>query len=88
MPDFLVTVNITFECDEGSMCYSKTFIPQVKLIGHKDLADFYQSLDYYSKKCAVGQAVGSLANNRAINVYDRHSDMFLARTLKMLLRTM
>ncbi len=83
MPDFLVTVNVTFTCDEGSFQYSKTFIPRIKLIGHNDLARFYNELLIYSNKCAQNMEVGKL-NNCNLPVYDLHSDLFLARTIKML----
>ena len=84
MPDFLVTVNVTFQCDEGCFQYSKTFIPKVKLIDHGELSRFYGELCIYADKCANEQPVGTLANNPCVRVYDRHSDLFLARTLKML----
>lgn len=84
MPDFLVTVNVTFTSDEGSFHYSKTFIPQVELIGHNDLTQFYRELSAYAAKCESEEPVGTLANNSSVNVYDKHSDLFLARTLKML----
>ena len=84
MPDFLVTVNITFTCDEGSFQYSKTFIPQVKLIGHNDLSKYYDELSAYAAMCQAEVPVGSLANDRSVNVYDKHSDLFLTRTIKML----
>lgn len=84
MPDFLVSVNVTFTCDEGSFQYSKTFIPRVQLIGHSDLARFFNELSDYSAKCKNEQPVGTLANNAGVRVYDKHNDLFLARTLKML----
>lgn len=83
-PDFVVTVTVTFKCDEGCMQFSKAFIPQVKLIGHSELSGWYNKLKAYSDKCAQEQAVGTLANNSSIKVYDKHSDVFLRRTLKML----
>ena len=88
MPDFLVTVNVTFLCNEGAMQYSKTFIPKVKLIGHNELADFYLGLKQYSDLCKDGFPVGTLANHSGIRVYDRHSDLFLTRTLKMIEQTL
>ena len=86
MPDFLVTVTITFKCDEGCMQFSKTFLPEIKLIGHYDLSNKYCQLKSYSDLCAKEQPVGKLANNSSIPVYDKHSDLFLRRTLKMLER--
>lgn len=84
VPDFVVTVNVTFKCDEGCMQFSKAFIPQVKLIGHNDLSGWYTHLKQYSDLCAQEKPVGSLANNSGIKVYDKHSNVFLDRTLKML----
>jgi hypothetical protein len=84
VPDFVVSVNVTFKCDEGCMQFSKTFIPQIKLINHNELYGWYARLKQYSDKCAQEQPVGTLANNSAVKVYDKHSDFFLGRTLKML----
>ena len=84
VPDFLVTVTITFKCDEGCMQYSKTFVPEIRLIGHDDLGTKYDQLKAYSDLCGQEQPVGKLANNSSISVYDKHSDLFLRRTLKML----
>ena len=84
VPDFVVSVNVTFKCDEGCMQFSKTFIPQIKLISHNELYGWYARLKQYSDKCAQEQPVGTLANNSAVKVYDKHSDFFLGRTLKML----
>ena len=84
IPDFVVTVNVTFKCDEGCMQFSKSFIPQVKLIGHNELSGFYTRLKQYSDLCAQQRPVATLANKGSINVYDRHSSLFLQRTLKML----
>ncbi len=84
MPDFLVTVNITFTCDEGSFQYSKNFIPQVKLISHFDGCMFYYGLSAYADKCKSETPVGTLANDSSVRVYDKHSDLFLTRTIKML----
>ena len=84
VPDFLVTVTITFKCDEGCMQYSKTFVPEIRLIGHDDLGTKYDQLKAYSDLCEQEQPVGKLANNSSISVYDKHSDLFLRRTLKML----
>lgn len=86
IPDFLVTVTITFKCDEGCMQFSKTYLPEIKLIGHNDLRNWYTKLKEYSDMCAKEQPVGKLANNASISVYDKHSDLFLRRTLKMLER--
>ena len=86
IPDFLVTVTITFKCDEGCMQFSKTYIPEIKLVGHNDLGGWYNKLKEYSDLCAKEQPVGKLANNASIPVYDKHGDLFLRRTLKMLER--
>ena len=86
IPDFLVTVTITFKCDEGCMQFSKTFVPEIKLVGHSDLSGLYHQLQAYSDLCAKEQPVGTVANNASIPVYDKHSDLFLRRTLKMLRR--
>ena len=83
-PDFVVTVNVSFKCDEGSMMFSNTFIPKVKLIGHNDLSYWYSQLKQYYNVCIQGQSVGRLANDSNIKVYDKHSQMFLSRTIKML----
>ena len=84
VPDFLVTVTITFKCDEGCMQYSKTFVPEIRLIGHDDLGTKYDQLKAYSDLCGQEQPVGKLDNNSSVSVYDKHSDLFLRRTLKML----
>ena len=84
IPDFVVTVNVTFKCDEGCMQFSKMFIPQVKLIGHNELSGWYTRLKQYSDLCKLKRPVATLANKGSINVYDMHSNFFLDRTLKML----
>ena len=86
IPDFLVTVTITFKCDEGCMQFSKTFVPEIKLVGHSDLRDLCHQLQVYSDLCAKEQPVGTVVNNASIPVYDKHSDLFLRRTLMMLRR--
>ena len=84
IPDFVVTVTVTFICDEGSMQFSKAFIPKIKLIGHNELSGWYTQLKAYNDLCERQQPVASLANNSSIKVYDKHSNFFLTRTLKML----
>lgn len=86
IPDFLVTVTITFKCDEGCMQFSKTFVPEIKMIGHYDIRALYHLLKVYSDLCAKEQPVGTLANDASIPVYDKHSDLFLKRTLSWLCR--
>ena len=86
IPDFLVTVTITFKCDEGCMQFSKIFVPEIKLVGHYDLPGLCHQLQVYSDLCAKEQPVGTLANNASIPVYDKHSDLFLRRTIRMLRR--
>lgn len=83
-PDFVVSVELAFECDEGKMLYTKTFVPQVKLIGHNDLDGCYDRLKAYAQKCANKEAIGTLANDASIPVRDVISDLWLTRTLKML----
>ena len=83
-PDFVVSVEVTFECDEGMMHYSKNFVPKVELIGHKDLAGWYDKLSAYSQKCAAEQPVATLANDGSVQIRDVMSDIWLSRTLKML----
>lgn len=83
-PDFVVSVEVTFECDEGMMHYTKNFVPKVELIGHNDLAGWYDKLKAYSDKCADEQPVATLANDASIQVRDVMSDVWLSRTLKML----
>ena len=84
VPDFVVSVNVTFKCDEGCMQFSKMFIPKVKLISHNELSGWYTRLKQYSDLCKLGRPVATLANRGSINVYDKHSNFFLDRTLKML----
>lgn len=83
-PDFVVSVEVTFECDEGNMYYTKNFVPKVELIGHDDLAGWYDKLKAYSDKCAAEQPVATLANDASIQVRDAMSDIWLSRALKML----
>ena len=66
------------------MQFSKSFIPQVKLISHNELSGWYTRLKQYSDLCALQRPVATLANKGSINVYDKHSNFFLQRTLKML----
>ena len=84
IPDFVVSVELAFECDEGKMLYTKTFVPQVKLIGHNDLNGCYDRLKAYSQKCANKEPIGTLANEASIPVRDVISDLWFTRTLKML----
>ena len=62
----------------------KAFIPKIKLIVHNELSGWYTQLKAYNDLCERQQPVASLANNSSIKVYDKHSNFFLTRTLKML----
>lgn len=83
-PDFLVTVNVTFVCDEGAMQFSKTFVPQIKIIKHYELMSHLYRLNEYCQKSANNFPVATLNNNPAVKVYDHHSSLFMKRTIKML----
>lgn len=86
IPDFVVSVSVSFKCKEcpDGVIFSKLYIPKVKLIGHKDLATYYNDLKDYSDKCINNQPIGTLYNNNAINVYSKCGDMMLAKTLDIL----
>ena len=83
-PDFLVTVNVTFVCDEGAMQFSKTFVPQIKIIKQYELMSHLYRLNEYCQKSANNVPVATLNNNPAVKVYDHHSSLFMKRTIKML----
>ena len=86
VPDFVVTVTVSFKCKEctDGVMFSKLFIPKVKLIGHKDLATYYNELKDYSDKCDKQQPVATLPNDNQIKVYNRNGDIMLAKTLDIL----
>ena len=85
VPDFFVTVAITFacdECDKVEIC--KAFLPKVQFIKHNDLATWYTKLSDYYGKCNRGEAVGALVNEPKIPIYDYASDEFLLKNIRML----
>jgi len=85
-PDFVVTVTVAFKCDEvpDGVFFSQAYIPKIELIGHNDLATFYDELKKYSDKSLNNQAVGTVFNASNIKVYDHSGEAILAKTLNIL----
>ena len=85
-PDFLVTVTVAFRCEEvpDGVFFSQVYIPKIELIGHNDLATFYDELKKYSDKSLNNQAVGTVFNASNIKVYDHSGEAFLGKTLNIL----
>lgn len=85
VPDFFVSVTVTFECDECKQVeICRAYVPKVVFIKHNDLGTWYNKLSAYSEKCKNGQPVGTLYNDPSIEVYDYGSDEFLYKNIKML----
>lgn len=85
-PDFVVTVTVAFKCREvpDGVFFSQAYIPKIELIGHNDLATFYEKLKEYSDKCAKTQSVGTLFNDKNIKVYNNDGEIMLTKTLNIL----
>lgn len=88
VPDFVVTVTVAFKCREcpGGVMFSRPYIPDIKLIGHKDLATYYSDLKEYSDKCANKQPIATVHNSSNIKVYNTYGAKMLAKTLDILER--
>lgn len=86
IPDFVVTVTVAFKCREvpDGVFFSQAYIPKIELIGHSDLATFYNELKKYSDICAKNGPVGTLVNNTEINVYNSSGEIMLTKTLNIL----
>ncbi len=86
IPDFVVTVTVAFRCLEvpDGVFFSQAYIPKFELIGHDDIATFYDGLKDYSDKSLNNQSVGTVFNATNIKVYDHSGEAFLGKTLNIL----
>ena len=86
MPDFVVSVSIVFKCDEcpQGVGFTQVYIPKIELIKHADLARFYDELKAYSDKSWNQQPVGTLYNDKSVNVYHDLGYGMLKKTLNVL----
>ena len=89
-PDFVVAVTITFYTDPNHAAdalpnmFSKTFIPKIKLVSRNEMKTVSTRLQDFSKKCAAGQSVNTLANDNSIPVYYPGGDKLMAKYVRML----
>ena len=89
-PDFLVTVTVTFYTDPNHddnavpNIFSKTFIPKIKLVSRSDMKTVSTRLQDFSNKCAAGQSINTLANDKSIPIYYPGGDKLVSKCLRML----
>ena len=83
-PDVVVAVIVWFECREKKdVLFIKQFIPDFKLVTHKELTQHYNNLKSYYDKSKNEQPVGALANEQSVPVYS-NSWIYMGKDLKML----
>ena len=86
VPDFFVSVDVTFKCDESPLGveFCKSFLPKYVFLDHEQLLQKYEELKAYSEKCRKEEAVGALVNKPEIKVYDYSSHVYMRKTMNIL----
>ena len=80
-PEFVVTVNVTFESNGNTLLFSKCFVPKIQLIDRATTLQKRDELQQYHDKCQNVQPTGSVANASNIPVYSPDGDRLIKRTL-------
>lgn len=83
-PDFVVTVNVVFESQGSTFCYSKCFVPRIEVIDHSTTLGHYARLKTYADKCDNGEMTGTLENGSGVAVYHPGGGKLLAKTFRMM----
>lgn len=80
-PEFVVTVNVTFESNGNTLLFSKCFVPKIQLIDRATTLQKRDELQQYHDNSQSGQPTGSVANASNIPVYSPDGDRLIQRTL-------
>lgn len=83
-PDFVVTVNVVFESQGHTFCYSKCFIPRIEVIDHSTTLGHYERLKRFALQCDKNEITTTLANDGRIPVYYPSGGKLLTKTFRMM----
>ena len=84
MPDFVVTVSVSFKSGGRYFIFSQRFLPKIVNISAKDLNAKYKELVNYSDKCKAQQDVTTLQNLPGVGVKHINGDASIQKTLDIL----
>lgn len=84
VPDFVVTVQVSFKSNGRKHVFIKRFIPEVKLVNYDIIKERYDKLIEYSDKCRNSLPVNTLDNDPTIPVYHKNGDKLIKKTLDLL----
>ena len=84
MPDFVVTVSVSFKSHGRNFIFSQRFLPKIVKIHAADLSAKYNELKSYSDKCKAKQDVNTLLTNGSVGVKHINGDAAIQKTLDIL----
>lgn len=84
MPDFVVTVSVSFKSGGRDFIFSQRFLPKIQLIPFANLTAKYNELVDYSNKCKNEQTINSLQTNSSVGVKHFKGDVAIQKTLDIL----
>ena len=84
IPDFVVTVSVSFKSHGRNFIFSQRFLPKIVKINAADLSAKYNELKSYSDKCKAKQDVNTLLTNGSVGVKHINGDAAIQKTLDIL----
>ncbi len=84
MPDFVVTVSVSFKSDGRNYIFSQRFLPKIVKISAADLTAKYNELKSYSDKCKAKEDVNTLQTKSSVGVKHINGDAAIQKTLDIL----
>ncbi len=84
MPDFVVTVSVSFKSHGRNYIFSQRFLPKIVKINAADLSTKYNELVSYSEKCKAKQDVNTLQTKGSVGVKHINGDAAIQKTLDIL----
>lgn len=84
MPDFVVTVSVSFKSGNRYFIFSQRFLPKIVNISAAALNAKYNELVNYSDKCKAGQDVNTLQNLPSVGVKHINGNTSIQKTLDIL----
>ncbi len=84
MPDFVVTVSVSFKSGNRNFIFSQRFLPKIVKISAADLNAKYNELKSYSDKCKAKQDVNTLQTKGSVGVKHINGDAGIQKTLDIL----
>lgn len=84
MPDFVVTVSLSFKSHGRNYIFSQRFLPKIVKINAADLSAKYNELVSYSEKCKAKQDVNTLQTKASVGVKHINGDAAIQKTLDIL----